>query len=176
MWLSMTRCTNSRRISPSNSIASQFCSGAVFICVPTFNLQFHGQFTVNSVVNRFRQAHCLEQVTNDGESLFFPPHLPTISCRTNTCQVPKGDFTTYLDVIFRRLAMKILERHLCFVPCSDVVKRTIWALTINLWIIVWDRSRQYRRGRSERQSNGYRREQGYPDRRPEQRRGILEGR
>src|SRR5260370_32391284 len=51
---------------------------------------------------------------NGGESSFVEPHLSTISRRSNTCQGLKRDFYIYLDVIFRRLEMKISTKQLCF--------------------------------------------------------------
>src|SRR6267378_1423188 len=51
---------------------------------------------------------------NGGESSFVEPHLSTISRRSNTCQGLKRDFYIYLDVIFRRLEMKIFTKQLCF--------------------------------------------------------------
>src|ERR1700730_14043726 len=78
--LSMTRCTSSQRLSPSNSTASQCCSGTVLICFPTFHVQFHGQITVNSVV-ACPPSSALSRtgIRTKENCLSFRAHLP-LSC------------------------------------------------------------------------------------------------
>src|ERR1700756_4730879 len=55
--LSITRWASSQRSSPSKSMASKCCSDNVFIYFSAFHVQFHGQITVNSVVNRGGHEH-----------------------------------------------------------------------------------------------------------------------
>src|ERR1700760_4337928 len=65
--LSATRWASSHRSSPSKSIASECCSDNVFIYFSAFHVQFHGQITVNSVVNRGGHQHCFRHGTERKE-------------------------------------------------------------------------------------------------------------
>src|SRR6266481_2383913 len=177
--LSITRWTSSQRISPSNSAASPCCSCNVFICFSAFHVQFHGQITVNSVViPHHRSAWSLSALRN-GRSIIVRfkriyhylaqrQHLPSLEARFNHL------FRCYfLEVGYENCYQTAV---LWVVPGSDVAGWTIWACTGDLRIVIWHGSRQHWRGRSKRQGDGYRRQQGNSDHRPEQWRGVLAGR